>query len=128
MVPEDGAASPAISLSMVDFPQPDGPSRLTNSPGRIVRSTPAMAVTPLAKVLKIPASRSSGRVAATDNVVSPGRAAETSLRGATVMSCSLRHEASHLAEPLPLDLVRRRHVEHGRRFDAVIAARNSSIG
>src|SRR5471030_202636 len=97
MVPDDGAARPAISFSMVDFPQPDGPSRLTNSPGRIVRSTPAMAVTPLAKVLEIPESRSSGRAGATESTASPGVASDTSLRGVNVMSCSLRHEASHLA-------------------------------
>src|SRR5258708_14516113 len=99
MVPKEGAASPAISLSMVDFPQPDGPSRLTNSPGRIVRSTPAIAVTPLANVLEIPASRSNGRAGATENAASLGAPSDTSLRGATVMSCSLRHEASHLAGP-----------------------------
>src|SRR5580704_17514946 len=60
-MPDDGAASPAISLSNVDFPQPDGPSRLTNSPGKIVRSMPASAAVPVVKVFDTPDSRSSGR-------------------------------------------------------------------
>ena len=34
---EFGAMKPATTLSSVDFPQPDGPSRQTNSPGATSR-------------------------------------------------------------------------------------------
>jgi hypothetical protein len=37
--PERGGSSPATSRSKVDFPQPDGPSSATNSPGSIRRLT-----------------------------------------------------------------------------------------
>src|SRR5580658_6817882 len=60
-MPDDGATRPAISLSSVDFPQPDGPSRQTNSPGKIVRSMPASATVPVVKVFATSESRSSGR-------------------------------------------------------------------
>lgn len=36
--PVVGMISPATSLRIVDFPQPDGPTRLTNSPLPILRS------------------------------------------------------------------------------------------
>ena len=35
--PELISSSPAIMLSVVDFPHPDGPTRMTNSPSAIVR-------------------------------------------------------------------------------------------
>src|SRR5438105_3547548 len=37
-VPSSGAMKPAMTLSSVDLPQPDGPSRQTNSPGATSRS------------------------------------------------------------------------------------------
>ena len=42
--PEDGAAKPPIRLSVVDLPQPDGPSRQKNSPSLISRSIGCSAV------------------------------------------------------------------------------------
>ncbi|CFW12448.1 Uncharacterised protein [Bordetella pertussis] len=36
--PPDGASNPAIRLSRVDLPQPDGPSSATNSPSATCRS------------------------------------------------------------------------------------------
>ncbi len=36
--PSEMSSSPAIMLSVVDFPQPDGPTRMTNSPSAISRS------------------------------------------------------------------------------------------
>ncbi len=39
-VPPVIGSSPAIILSSVDLPQPDGPTNTTNSPGSISRSTP----------------------------------------------------------------------------------------
>ena len=41
------AISPVISLMMVDFPDPDGPTRKTNSPSSIRRSIPFRALVPL---------------------------------------------------------------------------------
>jgi hypothetical protein len=38
MDPAVGVTKPAIALSSVDFPQPEGPSRLKNSPGPMLRS------------------------------------------------------------------------------------------
>src|SRR6056297_3118343 len=37
MVPEVGFVSPAMVSSVVDFPHPDGPTRVTNSPSSISR-------------------------------------------------------------------------------------------
>src|SRR5215831_15595352 len=39
------SSSPAISRSKVDLPQPDGPTKTTNSPSSISRSTDGMTVT-----------------------------------------------------------------------------------
>lgn len=38
MSPPQGLYKPAISLMMVDLPQPDGPTRATRRPGSMVRS------------------------------------------------------------------------------------------
>ena len=43
--PSVGESSPAMMLSSVDFPQPDGPITATNSPGLTVKSTPRSART-----------------------------------------------------------------------------------
>ena len=43
--PSDGLSRPAIKLSSVDLPQPDGPITATNSAGAIVISTPRSART-----------------------------------------------------------------------------------
>src|SRR5438876_5927761 len=39
MVPDVGASNPAIKLSKVDFPQPEGPKNTTNSPSLTSRVT-----------------------------------------------------------------------------------------
>src|SRR4029450_2017493 len=46
MVPSLGARKPAIILSVVVLPQPEGPRRETNSPGCSSRSKASTAVTP----------------------------------------------------------------------------------
>src|SRR5690349_69830 len=43
MAPESGGTNPAIIFSVVVFPQPDGPSRVRNSPRATVRSMPSTA-------------------------------------------------------------------------------------
>ncbi len=43
--PPEISSSPAIILSSVDFPQPEGPTKTQNSPSSILRSTPWMART-----------------------------------------------------------------------------------
>ena len=58
--PRDGAPRPAISRSAVDLPQPDGPSRETNSPRAIARSRPSSATVPLANCLATPESATRG--------------------------------------------------------------------
>src|SRR5215470_5445008 len=44
MLPPESGSSPATQLSAVDLPQPEGPSRATNSPRRIVSVRPSSAV------------------------------------------------------------------------------------
>jgi len=44
-VPASKSSSPAIALSKVDFPQPDGPSSTAKSPGSTTRSIPRNART-----------------------------------------------------------------------------------
>ncbi|MNU09820.1 hypothetical protein D3C72_2566080 [compost metagenome] len=43
--PAEISSRPAIILSSVDFPQPDGPTSTTNSPSLMVRSTPCRILT-----------------------------------------------------------------------------------
>src|SRR6202023_4432326 len=43
--PSEIGSRPAIILSRVDLPQPDGPTKTTNSPLAICRSTPRMTST-----------------------------------------------------------------------------------
>src|SRR6267142_5233120 len=61
--PEESARSPAMQLSAVDLPQPDGPSSATNSPRRMVTARPSSAATsrpcPCAKRRVTASSRSS---------------------------------------------------------------------
>ena len=45
IMPSLGLSRPAMMLSSVDFPQPDGPSRTVNSPLSIVRSMPLSTLT-----------------------------------------------------------------------------------
>ena len=45
MPPRVGCEKPAMALSSVDFPQPDGPSRQTNSPRLMVKSMSLRATT-----------------------------------------------------------------------------------
>ncbi len=62
--PDVGCSRSATTLSSVDLPQPDAPSRHTNSPDRTVRSMSRSAVTapgPAPKVLPTPRSTTRGR-------------------------------------------------------------------
>lgn len=43
--PPDGRSIPAMSASSVDFPQPDGPTMLTNSPSATPKVTSRSAAT-----------------------------------------------------------------------------------
>ena len=45
--PAVGTTSPVSSLIMVDLPEPDGPTRNTNSPSSTVKDTPLRACVPL---------------------------------------------------------------------------------
>ena len=48
--PEVGTTSPVSSLMMVDFPEPEGPTRKTNSPSSTVKETPFRAWVPLSYI------------------------------------------------------------------------------
>ena len=62
MRPEVTSSSPAIRRRRVDFPQPDGPTKTTNSPsaisrrsnGRITSTSPKFLVTALSRIWPIP--------------------------------------------------------------------------
>ena len=60
IVPEDGAPSPATMRSKVDLPQPDGPSRLMNSPVPRWRLTSRTASVPLANCFETCRTETSG--------------------------------------------------------------------
>src|SRR5699024_12743661 len=53
-VPSLMSSRPTIIRRIVDFPQPEGPTRMTNSPSSISRSTPLTAVYPSEYVLAMP--------------------------------------------------------------------------
>src|SRR5438128_384876 len=61
MWPASGRSKPAIIRSVVVFPEPDGPSRVKNSPASISRSTWSTATTS-PYVLRTPSSRTSTAV------------------------------------------------------------------
>ncbi|MCY1372914.1 hypothetical protein D9M69_601530 [compost metagenome] len=46
MLPEVGVSSPAIMRKVVDFPQPDGPSRTVKLPAGTEKLTPWIAAAP----------------------------------------------------------------------------------
>src|SRR5580765_4302786 len=64
MRPSSGRSKPAISRSVVVLPEPEGPSRVKNSPAGISRSTRSTATTS-PYVLRIPSSRTSISAAGT---------------------------------------------------------------
>ncbi len=49
--PEEMSSRPAIMLSVVDFPQPEGPTRMTNSPSAMSRLKSSTASAPSGKRL-----------------------------------------------------------------------------
>src|SRR5689334_7122058 len=49
--PSEMSSSPAIMFRVVDFPQPDGPTRMTNSPSSMERSMWSTASAPSGKRL-----------------------------------------------------------------------------
>ena len=57
MVPVVGSISRLIIFSVVDLPQPDGPTRKTSSPRPISRSSAWTATVPSSYVLPTPESR-----------------------------------------------------------------------
>ena len=48
--PAVGTTSPVSSLIMVDFPEPEGPTRKANSPSSTVKDTPCRACVPLSYI------------------------------------------------------------------------------
>src|SRR5438094_6148928 len=58
-LPLVGLSKPAMTRRLVVVPQPDGPSRVRNSPGETSRSTASSPTTPPGKTLDTPSSRTS---------------------------------------------------------------------
>ena len=58
IMPSVGVTSPANMLRTVDFPQPEGPIRQTNSPRRTVKSTLRSACSPCRRGRRTPCRRS----------------------------------------------------------------------
>src|SRR3954447_12297213 len=54
--PEDASSSPATIRSAVDLPEPDGPTRIVNSPSAISRSRPSTARVPSSKTFETSAN------------------------------------------------------------------------
>src|SRR6185312_3437571 len=76
-VPEEGAPSPAMMRSAVDLPQPEGPSRLRNSPGSTVSDMLESANVPLENTFETPCMVTTGR--ALDVDAADGVALEVSI-------------------------------------------------
>ena len=64
--PSSDLSAPATMRSRVDFPQPDGPSRQTSSPGATLRLTPDMATVRMPARRKVLPTDSSTTCAAPD--------------------------------------------------------------
>src|SRR3954470_1652537 len=52
IAPDDASSSPATIRSAVDLPEPDGPTRIVNSPSAICRSRPSTARVPSSKTFE----------------------------------------------------------------------------
>src|SRR2546421_2220177 len=79
--PASGRSKPAMTRSVVVFPDPDGPSMVKNSPAAMSRSTPSTATTsPYAR--RIPERRTAGAVAGS---------VPSALRSACVAKCFLEN-------------------------------------
>jgi hypothetical protein len=68
--PPVGSLNPATMRSAVDLPQPEGPSRVRNSPGRTDRSKPSSATTPFANVLPTPRNATMDALATWETMIS----------------------------------------------------------
>src|SRR5205807_3605237 len=70
-VPSSGAMKPAMTLSSVDLPQPDGPSRQTNSPGATSRSMFSKARMACVNCLRTPRMCTAGSGPGTEGGLGP---------------------------------------------------------
>src|SRR3954467_1561579 len=123
MRPASGRSNPAIIRSVVVFPEPDGPSRVKNSPASMSRSTWSTATTS-PYVLRTPRSRTSTAV---ELVASVRGSVSASVR---VANCLLQNAEAAL-EQLVVD--RERHedpddvpVHAARQEDEAALASGSS--
>src|SRR3954447_22663140 len=142
--PSVGVSSPAMMLSSVDLPQPDGPITATNSPGVTVKSTPRNARTGApsdSNVLRSPCVSTTNPVMTavpTESLISPALCAfgagplrpRSLLGGISASRRSLiRHPSFHVVEhvdaisphrrvpPFHRRLVERHHLELGVQRD-----------
>src|SRR3954467_2755515 len=103
MRPTSGRSNPAISLSVVVLPDPEGPSSVKNSPGAISRSTPSTAATP-PQLLRSPRSRTSTAV---------GIVAEAAFAsGSVCVAKRLLQQAETPFEQLVVDRERNEDADH----------------
>src|SRR3954471_7094081 len=122
--PADGASSPATRFSSVLLPQPDAPSRQTNSPGATVRSTPSSATTARPagpNVLRTPSSRTAvapvkllrpvGRVVVIAGCLSGSLGEFGSVHGGLVLLLEDLVQRTEVGEALQ----RYRRLDHARR-------------
>src|SRR3954470_15257902 len=56
IAPADASSSPATIRSAVDLPEPDGPTRIVNSPSSTARSSPSTARVPSGKTFETPSN------------------------------------------------------------------------
>lgn len=82
IVPSSTASRPAMTLSSVDLPQPEGPVTATNSPWRTSRSTPRSARTgarSAVNVRRAPRTRTAAGSVVTPSIAAAGWGADISV-------------------------------------------------
>src|SRR3954451_20375527 len=106
IAPDEASSSPATIRSAVDFPEPEGPTRIVNSPSSISRSRPSTARVPSSKTFET-SSNAIDATAHLPNVIAiPERGA---LRGALHRRVVHAHDPEALVVAvLPLEVVEQR--------------------
>src|SRR4051812_5001012 len=103
MRPSSGRSNPAIILSVVVLPEPEGPSSVKNSPGSISRSTRSTAMTS-PYVLRTPRRRTS---------IAAGSVSETwRVSGSVCVAKRLLQQPEATLEQLVVDRKRHEDADH----------------
>src|SRR4051794_16993549 len=117
--PPDASSSPATIRSAVDLPDPDGPTRIVNSPSAISRSSPSTARVPSGKTFETSANAIDATTHLPNVIPVPERAAlERALLSLEVHA----HDPEPLrVAVLPLEVVQQRPCVVAAHVDAVPA-------